>query len=102
MGRGLPEAQPESREAYPIGLLPLRTRLGLEGGGGRGDGGGQSAPSLEKTELQGPQLPSVSGYKLCQAAPSSSFSTAQSSCSSIIQPWKPSSGGPCSAEASRS
>lgn len=46
--------------------------------------GDSRPPSLEKTELQGPQLPSVSGYNPSQAAPSSSFSTAQSSCS-IIQ-----------------
>lgn len=46
--------------------------------------GDSRPPSLEKTELQGPQLPSVSRYNPSQAAPSSSFSTAQSSCS-IIQ-----------------
>ena len=46
--------------------------------------GDSRAPSLEKTELQGPQLPSVSDYNPSQPAPSSSFSTAQSSCS-IIQ-----------------
>ena len=46
--------------------------------------GDSRPPSLEKTELQGPQLPFVSSYNPSQPAPSSGFSTAQSSCS-IIQ-----------------
>lgn len=83
-GRALPKTQPESGEAYPIGLLVLRTRLGQRVGEAEGMEGDSRAPSLEKTELQGPQLPSVSGYNPSQPAPSSSFSTAQSSCS-IIQ-----------------
>lgn len=83
MGRGTPWGLSLSPGSVSHRPVAPENRLGLEGGGGRGDGG-QSTPLTGEDRIADIQLPSVSGYNPSQAAPSSSFSTAQSSCS-IIQ-----------------
>lgn len=83
MGRGLLEPQHE------LGLLALRTQLGLEGRVGRGEGREQSTPLTgEEWEniIAGATVPSVSpvtAQASQPASPSSSFPTAKSGCSII-------------------